>query len=75
MPEGNLNDLQNLNNTDDKPSVRCSECDRVMEHYVTLTSAINAEREICWQCLGREEKGFFTKRGWRREARGGYIPR
>jgi len=46
-----------------------------MEHYVTLTSAINAEREICWECLGREEKGFFTKRGWRREARDGYIPR
>lgn len=64
-----------LNHVDDKQPVRCVECDREMGHYITFTSSTNEERNVCWQCTDREEKGFNAKRGWRREARGGDIPR
>ncbi len=59
----------------EKPPVRCEECDRVMEHYNTFVSPTNERRNICWQCLAREEKGFFAHRDFHREARGGDIPR
>lgn len=59
----------------DKPPMRCSECDREMEHYNIFISPTNEERVVCWECLEREEKGFNTKRGFRRGARGGNIPR
>ena len=57
------------NNADDKPPVRCVECDREMEHYITFTSPTNEEQNICWECYDREEKGFNTKRDWKRSAR------
>ena len=59
----------------DKPAMRCAECDREMEHYNIFLSPTNEEKVVCWECLEREEKGFFAKRGFRREARGGDIPR
>ena len=59
----------------DKPPVRCSECDREMEHYNIFLSPTNEEKNICWQCLQRNEKGFFAKRDFRRSSRGGVIPR
>lgn len=58
-----------------KQSARCSECDREMDHYNTFLSPNNEEKIICWECLQREEKGFNTKRGFRREGRHGDIPR
>lgn len=58
-----------------RPSARCSECDREMKHYNVFISPTNDEKVICWECLGREEKGFNAKRGFRREARHGDIPR
>jgi hypothetical protein len=58
-----------------KPPVRCSECDREMEHYNVFLAPTNEEKIVCWECLGREEKGFFAKRGFRRGARDGFIPR
>ena len=60
---------------DDKPLKRCAECDREMEHYNIFISPTNEEKVICWECLEREEKGFNAKRGFRREARNGDIPR
>ena len=63
------------NDADNKVSARCAECDREMEHYITFVSPTNEDRIICWECLAREEKGFNAKRGFRREARDGYIPR
>jgi len=67
--------LITLNHLEEKPPVRCVECDRVMEHYITFTSPINEERNICWECTDRDEKGFNTKRNWGRGARDGFIPR
>ena len=58
-----------------KTPVRCAECDREMEHYNTFVSPTNEERSVCWQCLEREEKGFFAKRDFRRSSRSGTIPR
>ena len=63
------------NNVEEKLPVRCAECDRIMEHYITFTSPTNEDRNVCWQCTDREEKGFNAKRGFRREARHGDIPR
>lgn len=59
----------------EKPLARCSECDREMEHYNIFISPTNEEKVICWECLERAEKGFNAKRGFRREARHGDIPR
>lgn len=59
----------------DKKPVRCAECDREMEHYNTFVSPTNEERNVCWECLQREEKGFFAKRDFRRQSRFGVIPR
>jgi hypothetical protein len=55
--------------------VRCEECDREMEHYNTFVTPSNERRNICWECLARQEKGFFAHRDFRRGARNGYIPR
>ena len=68
-------ELDAPNDVDVKAPVRCSECDREMDHYVTFISPTNEERPICWECLEREEKGFNAKRGFKREARYGDIPR
>ncbi len=61
--------------TIDKTPVRCTECDREMEHYNTFRGANNEERIICWECTQRAEKGFFAKRGFHRGARHDDIPR
>jgi hypothetical protein len=59
----------------DKTPVRCTECDREMDHYNIFISPTNEEKYVCWQCLQREEKGFFAKRDFNRRSRGGVIPR
>ena len=59
----------------DKPPARCSECDRMMEHYNRWVSPTNEKRVICWECISRAEKGFFAKRDFRRSSRFGVIPR
>lgn len=58
-----------------KPIARCDECDREMAHYNTFVSPTNVETVVCWQCLAREEKGFNSKRDFRRDSRSGVIPR
>ena len=59
----------------EKTAVRCAECDREMEHYNTFVSPTNERRNVCWECLQREEKGFNAKRDFRRNSRSGVIPR
>lgn len=59
----------------EKPSVRCSRCDREVEHYNMFLSPENEESAVCSQCLERKEKGFNAHRDFRRQARSGYIPR
>ena len=59
----------------EKEPARCSECDRVMEHYNTFISPINEEVVVCWECMQRDERGFFAKRDFYRRARRGVIPR
>jgi hypothetical protein len=59
----------------DKIAVRCSECDREMTHYNNFLSPTNEVKNICWECLQREEKGFFAKRDFHRSSRRGIIPR
>ena len=61
--------------TTDKPTVRCSECDREVDHYNTFLSPTNDERIVCWECLARDEKGFNATRGYSRSSRSGVIPR
>jgi len=61
--------------TMEKPTTRCSECDREVEHYNTFLSPINEHRIICWECTERDEKGFNAKRNFRRDSRTGVIPR
>lgn len=61
--------------TTDKPTVRCSECDREVVHYNTYVSPTNEETTVCWECTSREEKGFNATRGFSRSARSGVIPR
>lgn len=58
-----------------KPLVRCSECDREVDHYYTFISPTNVQSHVCWECQMREEKGFNAKRTYGRLARGGMIPR
>ena len=61
--------------TMDRPTTRCTVCDREVDHYNTFLSPTNEERVVCWECLGREEKGFNASRGFRRDSRSGVIPR
>ena len=58
-----------------RDAVRCEECDREMEHYNTFVSPTNERRSVCWECLARQEKGFFAHRDFHRGARRGNIPR
>ena len=60
---------------EEKPLLRCAECDREKTHYNIFLSPTNEEKVVCWECLQREEKGFNAKRGFRREGRHGDIPR
>ena len=57
--------------TIDRSPVRCEECDREMDHYNTFVSPTNERRNVCWQCLQRQEKGFFAHRSFSRGARTG----
>ena len=59
----------------EKPPLRCTECDREMDHYNTFVGPDNVARVVCWECTQRAEKGFNARRGFRREARRGFIPR
>ena len=59
----------------DLAAVRCEKCDRMMEHYNTFVMPTNERRNICWECLARDEKGFFAHREFRRGSRVGYVPR
>jgi hypothetical protein len=59
----------------DKIAVRCSECDREMTHYNNFLSPSNEVKNVCWECLQREEKGFNAKRDFHRSSRRGVIPR
>jgi hypothetical protein len=58
-----------LNHMEVKPPARCVECDRETDHYITFTSPTNEQQNICWLCYERSEKGFNTKRDWKRTAR------
>ena len=59
----------------EKPVRRCQFCDRETEKYIVILEPDNNEYAVCWICKERGEKGFFQKRGFRRGARGGFIPR
>jgi len=59
----------------DKPTERCSECDREVNHYNMFLTSTNESSVVCWECLARQEKGFNAKRDFRRDARSGVIPR
>lgn len=59
----------------DKPPARCAECDRLTDHYNVQLSPTNIEKVVCWQCMNRDEKGFFAKRDFSRRSRRGVIPR
>jgi hypothetical protein len=59
----------------DKPTVKCAKCDREVDHYNVFIEPDNEAVIVCWECLQREEKGFFAKRDFRRRGRQGIIPR
>ena len=59
----------------EKPVRRCENCDRETDKYIINLSPDNEETVMCWICKERGEKGLFTKRGFRRGARDGFIPR
>jgi len=59
----------------ERTAVRCSECDREMTHYNNFLSPTNEVKNVCWECLQREEKGFNAKRDFHRSSRRGVIPR
>ena len=57
-----------------KPTVRCSKCDREVDHYNSFLDADNRVVIVCWECMQREEKGFFQKREFFRRSRLGKLP-
>lgn len=59
----------------ERPAASCRECDREVVHYNTFLSPTNERRIVCWECLGRQEKGFNAKRDFSRASRRGVIPR
>lgn len=61
--------------TIEKPKTRCAECDREVTKYNVFLLPDNATRNVCWECLMRQEKGFFAKPNFRRQSRFGIIPR
>lgn len=61
--------------SNDKPTVRCTECDREVDHYNTFIEPDNEVRNVCWECLARAEKGFNARRTFHRQSRLGVIPR
>jgi hypothetical protein len=67
--------MNNGNTNQKKPLRRCDECDRETHYYNVFIKPTNEEKVICWECLGREERGFFAKKDFRRMSRYGVIPR
>ena len=67
-------DVTDPKNTE-RPAARCTECDREVDHYNTFLLPTGERRVVCWECIAREEKGFFAKRDFRRDSRRGVIPR
>jgi hypothetical protein len=64
------------NNAEPKPIVRCIECDREVDHYVTFVMPSNETRHVCWSCQDREDKGFNRRTEFRKERSGGrFLPR
>lgn len=59
----------------ERPLAKCSVCDRETTHYNVIISPTDSAETICWTCLMREEKGFNARKGFRRMARRGVIPR
>lgn len=59
----------------DKPVRRCQFCDRETDKYIVILTPDDQEYAVCWTCKERGEKGFNTKRGFRRGARNGFINR
>ena len=57
------------------PVVRCTECDREVDHYNTFVAPDNQQKVVCWECLERFEKGFNAHRDFSRMSRRGTIPR
>ncbi len=70
-----MNEEKILQEETPKETARCSECDREMEHYNVFISPTNEKKIVCWECMTRDEKGFFAKRDFRRSSRRGVIPR
>jgi len=57
------------NNAEPKLVTRCVECDRETDHYVTFVNPSNETESVCWDCQQRTDKGFNTKKTWKRSAR------
>lgn len=67
--------MNNGNTNQKKPLRRCDECDIETHYYNVFLKPTGEEEVICWECLGREERGFFAKKDFRRMSRYGIIPR
>ncbi|RMG01648.1 MAG: hypothetical protein D6735_11520 [Acidobacteria bacterium] len=63
------------NGNQEKQLRRCFECDRETRYYNVFITPTNEKKVICWECLRREERGFFAKKDFRRMSRFGVIPR
>ena len=48
---------------------RCERCDRETAHVVESIGDDNRLHHVCWDCVGRDEKRFNQKPGWRRAHR------
>lgn len=70
-----MEELEQLPPSTEKPPARCSECDRLIEHYNVYLTPTNEEKVVCWECMNRGDKGFFAKRDFYRKSRRGVIPR
>ena len=58
----------------EKTPVRCDKCDREVDHYNSFLDADNSVHYVCWECMQRDEKGFFQKRDFYRQSRLGRLP-
>jgi len=48
---------------------RCERCDRETPHVIESIGEDNRLHHLCWDCVGRQEKRFNQKPGWRRRHR------
>lgn len=58
----------------EKPLAKCDKCDTEVEHYNTFLDADNRLVNVCWECMQRNEKGFFQKPTFHRRSRQGLLP-